>query len=124
MRGRRRLCRAPAIAHLACGMRVRSEPARGSSRAGCGSADERMLLSREGSREESGPPSDPLCGLERGSDCVRVAAMAVRKSIEESLVVDGPRADWLQKFRTALQTQGFTSVETNSQIFGRALPYR
>ena len=87
----------------------------------------RLPLSREGSREESGPSGDPLCGnyiLERGSDCVRVAAMAVRKSIEESLVLDGPRADWLQKFRTALQTQGFTSVETNSQIFERALPYR
>ena len=80
-----------------------------------------LLAAREGSRKRSELASDSSATESTtpwmlAPVCVRVAAMAVRKSIEESLVVDGPRADWLQKCRTALETQGFTRVEANETL--------
>ena len=43
--------------------------------------------------------------------------MAVRKSLQEEMVVTGNREDWLKKCATALESQGFTKVVTNSTLF-------
>jgi len=41
--------------------------------------------------------------------------VGVRKSVEESLVVDGSCDEWLAKSRQALETQGFKKVTVESQ---------
>jgi hypothetical protein len=43
--------------------------------------------------------------------------MAVRKSPQEEMVVTGNREDWLKKCGTALESQGFTKIATNSTLF-------
>jgi len=42
--------------------------------------------------------------------------MAVRKSVEETLVVDGPRDKWLSRCQSALQKAGFSAVKANSAL--------
>ena len=43
--------------------------------------------------------------------------MAIRKSIQEELVLSGNREDWLQKCANALEAQGFTKVVKNTTFF-------
>jgi hypothetical protein len=50
--------------------------------------------------------------------------MPVRKSVEETLVVDGPRAEWVEKSRAALEAQGFGKVEANATLGQVTATYR
>jgi hypothetical protein len=43
--------------------------------------------------------------------------MAVRKTIEEVVVVDGDRATWLARSESALHRQGFTRVSANGALY-------
>jgi len=43
--------------------------------------------------------------------------MAVRKSIEETFVVDGPRDEWLRRVRQALENGRFTSIEVSETLY-------
>lgn len=43
--------------------------------------------------------------------------MAVRKSMEEELVVTGNRDNWLNKCEKALSTQGFTKIDINNTLY-------
>jgi hypothetical protein len=42
--------------------------------------------------------------------------MAIRKSAQEELVVEGNREDWLEKCVAALETSGFTKVTKNTTL--------
>jgi hypothetical protein len=42
--------------------------------------------------------------------------MAIRKSMQEEIVVSGSREEWLQKCRRALESAGFTKVVTNAKL--------
>lgn len=50
--------------------------------------------------------------------------MAIRKSREETLVVDGPRWEWLQRCRDALARGGFSKIETEEQLGQLHAAYR
>jgi hypothetical protein len=43
--------------------------------------------------------------------------MAIRKSVEESMVVAGPRDGWLARCQEALEAQGFTQIDASSTLF-------
>jgi hypothetical protein len=43
--------------------------------------------------------------------------MAIRKRVEETLVVDGAREAWLTRSRTALELRGFTKIEVSEALF-------
>jgi len=43
--------------------------------------------------------------------------MAIRKSMQEEVVVPGTREEWMQKCAKALELQGFTKVTTNATLF-------
>ncbi|MGD0779631.1 MAG: hypothetical protein ABR954_02455 [Dehalococcoidales bacterium] len=43
--------------------------------------------------------------------------MAIRKSMQEEIVVSGTREEWLQKCAKALESQGFTKVTTNVILY-------
>ena len=51
-------------------------------------------------------------------------AMAVRKSVEDVFVVDGPRDEWLSKVEQALTTQGFTNVQTSAALYQADASYK
>jgi hypothetical protein len=42
--------------------------------------------------------------------------MAIRKSIEETLVVDGGRDAWLKSCRTALEREGFSKIQVAESL--------
>ena len=42
--------------------------------------------------------------------------MAIRKSMQEEMVVSGAKEDWLQKCRKALELSGFTKVTPNAAL--------
>lgn len=42
--------------------------------------------------------------------------MAVRKSVEETIVVDGPRDKWLARCKDSLQKAGFGAVKANPAL--------
>lgn len=42
--------------------------------------------------------------------------MAIRKSVEETIVVDGPRDQWLARCKGALETGGFGGVKANATL--------
>lgn len=50
--------------------------------------------------------------------------MAIRKSMQEEMVVSGAREDWLQKCITALESSGFTKVTTNAVLRQIEAKYR
>lgn len=43
--------------------------------------------------------------------------MAIRKSVSETLIVDGPREDWLDKCQAALEAQGFSGIESSETLW-------
>ena len=43
--------------------------------------------------------------------------MAIRKSMQEEMVVSGAREAWLEKCSRALESSGFTKVNTNGTLF-------
>lgn len=43
--------------------------------------------------------------------------MAIRKSLQEELVVRGDREQWLQKCVDALESSGFTKVTKNATLY-------
>ena len=43
--------------------------------------------------------------------------MAIRKSMDEELVVSGDRDEWLKKCEDSLKNQGFTKVDTNHSLY-------
>jgi hypothetical protein len=43
--------------------------------------------------------------------------MAIRKSVEEVIVVAGPREMWLNRCAQALQNSGFTKIGVNPGLF-------
>jgi hypothetical protein len=43
--------------------------------------------------------------------------MAVRKSVEDAVVVSGPRERWLPACKDALDSQGFTKVDVSTTLF-------
>ena len=43
--------------------------------------------------------------------------MAVRRSIEEKVVVNGERSELLERCRTALQRGGFSKIDVNGVLF-------
>jgi hypothetical protein len=43
--------------------------------------------------------------------------MAVRKSVEDAVVVSGPREQWLAACKYALESQGFTKVDVSAALF-------
>lgn len=43
--------------------------------------------------------------------------MAVRKSLQEQMVVAGIREEWLKKCARALKSSGFTKVTTNGTLY-------
>ena len=42
--------------------------------------------------------------------------MAIRKSVEEVIVVDGPRNQWISRCEEALRSRGFGGVKANSAL--------
>lgn len=50
--------------------------------------------------------------------------MAIRKSIEETLVVDGARAHWLDRSFTALEHSGFSKIEVVNELHQLHAMYR
>jgi hypothetical protein len=50
--------------------------------------------------------------------------MAVRKSLEERVVVKGERSELLERCRTALQRGGFSKIDVNSVLFQVDARYR
>jgi hypothetical protein len=43
--------------------------------------------------------------------------VAIRKSVEETLVVEGPRDEWLSRCRSALESRGFMKIEVVETLF-------
>lgn len=43
--------------------------------------------------------------------------MPVRKSVEEAIVVNGSREDWLEKCASVMRAQGFKRVMTDETLF-------
>ena len=43
--------------------------------------------------------------------------MAIRKSMQEEMVVSGAREEWLQKCARALESSGFTKATTNAALY-------
>ena len=43
--------------------------------------------------------------------------MAIRKSMDEELVVSGDRDEWLKKCEDSLKNQGFTKVDSNHSLY-------
>jgi hypothetical protein len=50
--------------------------------------------------------------------------MAARKSVEDALVVAGPRERWLVGCKDALEAQGFTKVEVSTTLFQLKANYK
>jgi len=50
--------------------------------------------------------------------------MAIRKSVEEEMVVPGSRKEWLTKCATALTSQGFTNVTKHQELFQVEASYK
>jgi hypothetical protein len=50
--------------------------------------------------------------------------MAVRRSIEEKVVVNGERSELLERCRTALQRGGFSKIDVNGVLFQVDARYR
>jgi hypothetical protein len=50
--------------------------------------------------------------------------MAIRKSVEEEVVVSGPREQWVHRCATRLQELGFTNIQTNTTIFQVEADYK
>jgi hypothetical protein len=50
--------------------------------------------------------------------------MAVRKTTEESFVVDGPRADWMDRCGAALERANFTNVRANTTLYEISADYK
>jgi hypothetical protein len=42
--------------------------------------------------------------------------MAIRRSVERVIVVDGPRNQWISRCEHALQSGGFSAVEANTTL--------
>ena len=43
--------------------------------------------------------------------------MAIRKSLEEEMVMAGTREEWMQKCTSALESSGFTKLNTNKTLY-------
>lgn len=50
--------------------------------------------------------------------------MAIRKSIKETLVVDGAREDWFEHSRLALERSGFSKIEVVQPLSQLQAAYR
>ena len=43
--------------------------------------------------------------------------MAIRKSVDDTFVVEGSRDEWLTRCRNTLEAQGFTKIEASATLF-------
>jgi len=50
--------------------------------------------------------------------------MAIRKSMEENIIVEGGRGDWLSKIQKALEISGFKNVKCNSALYQTTADYK
>lgn len=50
--------------------------------------------------------------------------MAIRKSVQEEMIVSGGREIWLQKCVSALESSGFTKVTKNAALYQLEANYR
>lgn len=50
--------------------------------------------------------------------------MAVRKSVEDTFVVAGPREEWLLRCRSALEAEGFTKIDVSKTLFQIGANYK